>query len=66
MQLERDVHPADVMRQKLDLMPGFRFTWYYSGMDVKPEPDHKYKYENRAFSRNGSINITIHICPLVN
>ena len=25
----------DVKKQKLNLMPGFRFSWYYSGMDVQ-------------------------------
>ena len=49
----RRIHvlPEDVRKQKLDLMPGFRFTWHYSGMEVKPEAS----YYNQAFVRYDSI-----------
>ena len=33
MELERHALPGDVRKQKLNLMPGFRFTWHYSGME---------------------------------
>ena len=33
----------DVETQKLDVMPGFRFSWWYSGAEVTP--DNKYKDE---------------------
>ena len=35
--LDREAIPADVRKQKLDVMPGFRVRWWYSGMDVEPE-----------------------------
>ena len=46
-----NVIPSDVNRQKLNLMPGFRFKWYYSGAEVVPEP----KYKNSMFIRNNSM-----------
>ena len=57
--LNRKVIPADVMKQKLSLMPGFRVTWRYSGMEVEPEaeyynPDYPI---SMAFVRNSSNNI---------
>ena len=55
--LDRNVILADVLKQKLDLMPGFRFNWYYSGIEV--EPDAKYFNDNQAFIRNGSISIKL-------
>ena len=33
--LDRSVLLTDVKNQKLQKMPGFRFSWYYSGMEVK-------------------------------
>ena len=44
MRLFRDVSSEDVETQKLDMMPGFRFTWWYSGTEVTP--DNKFKDEN--------------------
>ena len=51
MWLTRNVSSEDVETQTLDLMPGFRFTWWYSGADVTP--DNKYKDEemNKQFVR---------------
>ena len=40
--LSRDVSSGDVVSQKLDLMPGFRFSWWYSGMEVTP--DNRYRH----------------------
>ena len=37
IQFDREVISADVKRQRLNLMPGFKFSWYYSGMVVEPE-----------------------------
>merc|ERR1712218_536936 len=56
IQLERDVVPADVMKQKLGQMPGFRVTWHYSGLDVEPEA--KYESDNQLMVvvRNYSNN----------
>ncbi len=43
MNLIRDVSSEEVESQRLDLMPGFRFSWWYSGAEVTP--DNKYKDE---------------------
>ena len=52
--LMRNVIAADIMKQKLNWMPGFRLTWYYSGLEVDAEA--LYYHQNKAFIRNGSIN----------
>ena len=43
MYLSRNVSTEDVETQRLDLMPGFRFSWWYTG--AKVTPDNKYKDE---------------------
>ena len=53
IQFQREALPADVRKQKLKMMPGFRFTWHYSGMKVGPWN----KYGNKAFVRDGFKNI---------
>ena len=50
--ISRDVIPADVMKQKLYIMPGCRVTWYYSGMEVVPEARYYIDASTRAFVRN--------------
>ena len=49
MSLFRDVSPEDVETQKLDVMPGFRLTWWYTG--VKVTPINKYNEQNKYFVR---------------
>ncbi len=44
MRLLPDVSSEEVETQKLDLMPGFRFSWWYSGAEIIP--DNRYKDEN--------------------
>ena len=60
LSLNRDVIPADIRKQKLDQMPGFKVSWYYSGMEVEPEA--KYESDNRlmAFVRHYSNSIPIY------
>ena len=41
MWLTRVVSSEEVESQKLNMMPGFRFSWWYSGAEVTP--DNKYK-----------------------
>ena len=41
MYLRRDVKYEDVETKKLDIMPGFRFSWWYTGAQVTM--DDKYK-----------------------
>ena len=47
MSLQRKVTVHDVKKQKLNLMPGFQFKWYYSGMDVVPID----KYYNDPYNK---------------
>ena len=64
IQLSRNVLPADVRKQRLDMMPGFRYTWHYSGMEVEPEAkfynDIHYQ-STMAFIRHYSNNITFSV-----
>ena len=59
IELRREVLLEDVRKQKLDLMPGFRATWYYSGIEVKPwakyVTDEYNGKSTKAFIRNSSI-----------
>ena len=56
LRLSREVLPADV-RKHMDMMPGFRVRWRYSGMEVEPEAVY-YNYPSTgAFVRNYSNNI---------
>lgn len=34
----RDVSDREIAEAKLNKMPGFRLSWYYTGMDYKPDP----------------------------
>ena len=45
IKLGRDVSSEDVKSQRLDVMPGFRFSWWYSGSGAKVTPDNLYKDE---------------------
>ena len=45
--LSRDVSLADVDKQTLNVMPGFRFTWWYTGAEVTPE----YKYKDEEMTK---------------
>ena len=62
--LYRAVLPADVRKQSLETMPGYRVSWHYSGTEVEPEA----KYYNNtdylstmAFVRNYSNYITFSV-----
>ena len=46
IELARDVSAEEVEAQKLVGMPGFRFSWWYTG--IKVIPDHKYKYSKNT------------------
>ena len=45
----RNAHLSDIKVQKLKLMPGFRLSWYYSGMDGKAAS----LFHKNSFIRNG-------------
>ena len=49
LQLRRKVTSEDLKQQKLDVMPGFRLTWWYSGEEVTPDDFHKYDPSNQQF-----------------
>ena len=55
IQLDREVLPADIKKQKLTQMPGFRVSWHYSGnFGMRVEPWAKYLNDDttKAFVRN--------------
>ena len=43
MNLRRYVSSEEVEQVKLDVMPGFRFSWWYSGAEFEPEPQSAYR-----------------------
>ena len=43
VELTRDLTSEDVEQSKLDVMPGLRFSWWYTGAELTPEPERKYK-----------------------
>ena len=53
----REVSMEDVRSQTLDQMPGFRFSWYYSGMEEELKPESKYsdRKNTQAFVRYNYI-----------
>ena len=58
IKLDRDVLTADVKKQKQNFMPGFRYTWHYSGIDVEPWAKYINHPRTMAFIRNYSIMIS--------
>ena len=61
LQLERQVILEDVKKQKMGLMPGFRFSWYHSGLEMKPEAKYSDEKLTKLFVRNIFHNIQTHI-----
>ena len=53
IRLDRKVLPSDMKKKVMDLMPGFKITWHYSGIEVEP----KSIVDNKDFVRKGSMNI---------
>ena len=51
MTLVRVMSSEQVEKQRLDLMPGFRFSWWYTGAEVKPCNEYKDDDMNRHFVR---------------
>ena len=51
----RNMIMEDVRKQKLAMMPGFRFMWFYSGKEVKPWTKYSKDDITKAFIRNSSI-----------
>ena len=51
IRLLRDVSAEDVDKQKLDQMPGFRFSWWYTGAMVTPDDKYKNDELTKPFVR---------------
>ena len=49
--LTRDVSSEDVETQRLDVMPGFRFSWWYSGAEVTSDNRFKDEEMTKQFVR---------------
>ena len=56
IRLDRKVLPADVIKQKLSMMPGFKLRWYYSGMEVESQAKWADDENKKAFVRNRVIH----------
>ena len=63
IQTYREVSDREISEANLELMPGFRLSWYYTGMDFKPDPlldfplwkeNHKYSKFNKDFIREAN------------
>ena len=52
IRLERVVSAEDLRQLKLNLMPGFRVKWYYSGTEVESVAKYINKLKTMAFVRN--------------
>ena len=48
----RDVTVTDLRQQTLNMMPGFRFTWYYSEIEAEVVPNSDNEKRTKAFVRN--------------
>ena len=51
IQPARDVSFEEVKIMKLDMMPGFKFRWWYTGVDIIPETKYKDEIINKQFVR---------------
>ena len=49
--LRRSVTHKDLETMKLSLMPGFRFSWWYTSSDVEVTPEPKYKEQAKDYIR---------------
>ena len=51
MKLLRDVSSEDVETQELNVMPGFKFSWWYNGAEVTINNIFKVEKMNQQFVR---------------
>ena len=49
--LSRDVTFEEIETQRLDLMPGFKFSWWYTGIEVTADNRYAYKEGTKQFVR---------------
>ena len=59
IRLFRKMVPSDVRKQKLELMPGFKLYWNYSGVEVEKLAKYYNAKNTKAFVRNNSIIIIL-------
>ena len=57
--LQRDVSKADIEHLKLDVMPGFRISWWYTDPEVTSENLYSDNERNEQFNRWVLINAFI-------
>ena len=57
--LQRNVEAEDIERQELDTMPGFRFKWHYSGMEVEAVAKYSNNEITKAFVRYCNIILDV-------
>ena len=62
IQIIRNVSPDDAMKQKLKLMPGFKITWYYSGIEVEPEI-FRHAVTNAFVRKDSAKSMTFFVLP---
>ena len=59
IRLFRKMVPSDVRKQKLEIMPGFKLNWNYSGVEVEKFAKYYNAKNTKAFVRNNSIIIIL-------
>ena len=59
IELLRKVPLTDLGYLKLNTMPGFKLTWYYSGMNVESKGQYYRDPNTKAFVRKDSIEYSI-------
>ena len=52
--LERRVPHEEMNNMLLDLMPGFKLSWFYSGLDRAADAKYSNEFRTKSFARNGS------------
>ena len=52
LELIRKINLEDARKANLEVMPGFKFTWYYTGMEVLPEAKYSDNPLTTSFRRN--------------
>ena len=57
IRLTRKISYENVKKQKLDKMPGFRFSWWYSGEEVIPEQKFKDEENNKNFPYSSRVKV---------
>ena len=60
IRLFRKMVPSDVRKQKLELMPGFKLYWNYSGVKVEKLAKYYNAKNTKAYVRNNSIINLMH------